>query len=425
MKKNILKLIVIVISSLIYYFIADEIHTIQEIAVLSISLLIVSIISIIKYKRNKEDLDKIDEGYKFYQNKLLQSQKMEVISEFSRGIAHDFNNMLTSINGYVDLLDIDLSNKTNKTKEYLNGIRKNIESASSLTNKLMTFSKNQIIDVKVININSVINEFYDVMSKTAGENIALQLKLNSVTLIKADKGQIEQILLNLVLNAKDAIKETFVAEPKILIETYDTPTGSIIIRCSDNGIGMTEETKERLFEPFFTTKPFGKGLGLTSIYGIVNQNHGIINVYSELNKGTTFEIFLPTTRDILDKTEKTYGAKTKKGNGEKILFVEDNKSIRDVFSQYLTKCNYKIIIAENGKDAMSKLDGIDLIITDIVMPEMGGCEFAEKAKEINPNIKIIFTSGYAEPDEEFKYFLIKKPYTLDTILQKIQKILSE
>ncbi len=370
------------------------------------------------------------------ENQLFQTQKMDAIGELSGGIAHDFNNTLTSINGYVDLIDIDLeSNKMKKTREFVAGIRKNIESASSLTNKLMTFSKNQIVDAKVLDMNQIINGFIDIMKKGIGENVAIELNLNCTRLIRADKGQIEQMLLNLVLNARDAIKEKNIANGKIIIETLDAPpqfnesNDYIILRCTDNGIGMDDEVKQRLFEPFFTTKKMGQGLGLSSIYGIIRQNHSFIYVHSEKNIGTTFEMFWPSTKESAVSESPNDKSGNKTGSGETILFVEDNESIRDILGRYLSKYGYNIIIAENGKDALNKLESIekvDLIITDVIMPEMGGYEFIDIVKKKLPNIKVIFTSGYVDSSgKQNGYSLIKKPYSLDTISRKISKILAE
>lgn len=369
------------------------------------------------------------------ENQLFQNQKMDAIGELSGGIAHDFNNILTSINGYVDLIDIDIEKKNIlQTKQYIEEIRKNIDNAASLTSKLITFNKNQIINQKVYDINKVINCFLDIMRKGIGENIDIELSLNSTQNIKADKGQLEQILLNLMLNAKDAILEKRNACPKIVISTLDAPSqvndsnNYIIIRCSDNGVGMDDEVKQRLFEPFFTTKKLGRGLGLSSIYGIVKQNHGFIYVHSEKGIGTTFEIFWPSTVEEEISVSELHKKNKKCNNNETIMFVEDNESIRDTIKQYLEGLGYKIILAENGRDALSKIcdNKIDLIITDVIMPEMGGYELVDNIKKIIPNIKVILTSGYINSNKkETNYYLIKKPYNLETISQKISKIMSE
>lgn len=370
------------------------------------------------------------------ENQIFQTQKMDAIGELSGGIAHDFNNTLTSINGYVDLIDIDLEDKKmKKTREFVVGIRKNIESAASLTNKLMTFSKNQIVDAKVIDINKTIEEFFDIMKKGVGEDIAIELSLNCTRRIVADRGQIEQMLLNLAFNARDAIKEKNTSCGKIIIETLDASpqfnesNDYIIVRCSDNGIGMDDEVKQRLFEPFFTTKSMGQGLGLSSIYGIIRQNHSFIYVHSEKNIGTTLEIFWPSTKENLSAEYKQMEKKNRSGNGETILFVEDNESIRDILGRYLSKCGYHLVIAENGKDAIKKMesiDKIDLIVTDIIMPEMGGYELIDIVKKRIPDIKVIYTSGYIDSSgKDNGYCLIKKPYSLDTISRKISKLLAE
>lgn len=370
------------------------------------------------------------------ENQLFQTQKMDAIGELSGGIAHDFNNTLTSINGYVDLIDIDLEAiGMKKTREFVHGIKKNIETASSLTSKLMTFSKNQIVDAKVTDLNNIIRNFLDIMTKGVGEDITIELSLNCTRKIKADKGQLEQILLNLVLNARDAIREKGNKDGKIILETLDADpqfndsNDYIILRCTDNGIGMNDEVKQRLFEPFFTTKKLGQGLGLSSIYGIVRQNHSLVYVHSEKSVGTTFELFWPSTKELPATEAKRIKKFGKEGHGETILFVEDNESIREILSKYLAKYGYNIVVAENGKEALKVLDGlqnVDLIVTDIVMPEMGGYELINNVKKTKPNIKVIFTSGYVNTEErELDYPLIRKPYSLDTISHRIAKILAE
>ena len=370
------------------------------------------------------------------ENQLFQTQKMDAIGELSGGIAHDFNNTLTSINGYVDLIDIDLEAEgMKKTRDFVQGIKKNIETASSLTGKLMTFSKNQIVDAKVTDLNHIITNFLDIMNKGVGEDITVELNLNCTRKILADKGQLEQILLNLALNARDAIHEKGNKDGKIVFETLDADpqfndsNDYIILRCTDNGIGMNDEVKQRLFEPFFTTKKMGQGLGLSSIYGIVRQNHSLVYVHSEKEIGTTFELFWPATKELPTTETKRIKKFGKNGHGETILFVEDNESIRDILSRYLAKYGYNIVVAENGKEALKVLDGlqhVDLIITDVVMPEMGGYELINIVKKRIPDIKVIFTSGYINSEEkESNYPLIKKPYSLDSMSLRIAKILAE
>lgn len=422
MKKYIYNILIVMALAAIYYYIVDETHTTFEIALLFLLMGAISFRGFLFLKKEKEKINRINEGYNYYRDKLLQSQKMDVVGEFSSGIAHDFNNTLTSINGYVDLIDIDLEEGAmNKTREYIKSIRKNIDNATSLTHNLLTFSKNQIINTKVLNINDIITSYFDILKKACGD-IPIELRLQSTNMIKFDKTQIEQILFNLVLNAKEAILEKNPNSPQIIIETINTPTQHIILRCCDNGIGILKEIKDRIFDPFFTTKKNGRGLGLTSIYGIIKQNKGMINVISDFGEGTIFEIFIPTTKDHLlyDKKSKD---KIRLGNKETILFVEDNQSIRDVFCQYLKKYNYNVIVAENGLDAKNKItNDVKLVITDIVMPEMNGYEFVSYLNEKHPSIKTLYTSGYS--DVKTNNF-IKKPYSLETILQKIQKVLDE
>ncbi len=384
------------------------------------------------------------------EQQLFQSQKMESIGLLAGGIAHDFNNILTAIKGYTDLALMKIY-PDSPEKSDITGISRGIERAEDLTRQLLAFSRKQIIEPKVISISHVILNLEKMLRRLIGEDLNLKTVLSKNTdHIKADTGQIEQILVNLIINARDAIsqKNSSTADKKITIETKqiyldfsyvvnhpEVKVGDYLqISVSDTGCGMNEELLSKIFEPFFTTKTNGKGtgLGLSTVYGIVKQNHGNIYVYSEVNKGTTFKIYWPTTdlELISDYTEETDEELI--AGEETILFVEDDIEVRRFMVEALKSLNYNILEASNGVEALKlvKRNGIklDLLITDVIMPEMGGKELAEEIVKIVPGIKILFTSGYTDNHivrsgrlDKGTNFL-QKPFSMKDISSKIRLI---
>jgi PAS domain S-box-containing protein len=382
---------------------------------------------------------------------LNQAQKMESIGHLAGGIAHDFNNILTAVKGYSDLVLLNI-NQDNQNYRHMVGILKGVKNAENLTRQLLAFSRKQIIETKIININHIISDLDKMMRRLIGEDINLKAILsNNINHIKADLGQIEQILVNLVINARDAINQKLhnTGDKKITVETKEVyldphyvanhPGSSvgqfILISVSDTGIGMDEEAISKIFEPFYTTKERGKGtgLGLSTVYGIVKQNNGSIYVYSESGKGSTFKIYWPCTEE--DETvEFVDDISVDLISGEEtILFVEDDGDIRKFVCTALRSLNYQIFEASNGVQALKLLNknklGIDLLITDVVMPEMGGKELAETVKKIIPNVKIIFTSGYTDNHIVRSGRLtrginfIQKPFSIRDIAKKIRVVM--
>jgi len=384
------------------------------------------------------------------EQQLFQSQKMESIGLLAGGIAHDFNNILTAIKGYTDLALMKIY-PDSPEKSDITGISRGIERAEDLTRQLLAFSRKQIIEPKVINISNVILNLEKMLRRLIGEDINLKTVLSEDTdHIKADPGQIEQILVNLIINARDAIsqKNSSTADKKITIETNqiyldfsyvvnhpEVKVGDYLqISISDTGCGMSEELLSKIFEPFYTTKAHGKGtgLGLSTVYGIVKQNHGNLYVYSEVNKGTTFKIYWPTT-DLELVTDYTEETDEELITGEEtILFVEDDIEVRKFMVEALKSLNYNIIEASNGVEALKlvKRNGIklDLLITDVIMPEMGGKELAEEIAKFIPGIKILFTSGYTDNHIVRSGRLAKgtnflqKPFSMKDISNKIRLI---
>jgi PAS domain S-box-containing protein len=388
---------------------------------------------------------------------LFQSQKMEAVGTLAGGISHDFNNFLTVINGYAQI-SLKRLEDSDPLYRYISTILNAGKKAEDLTRQLLAFSRKQIFQAKVIDLNSLITGLEHMLRRFISEDIEMEMMLSPKNpAIKADPGQIEQIFMNLVVNARDAIHQGTegLKEKKITIETDQTyldekyvknhpgsKTGKYVyIAVSDTGIGINEEIKEKIFEPFFTTKDKsqGTGLGLATVYGIVKQNNGSIYVYSERDYGTTFKIYWPISDDsqIIDEQEKY--TKTEVSGTETILLAEDEKEVRGFASTALQNLGYTVYEAENGKQALefikthnrrSKIK-IDLLVTDMVMPEMNGKELASKINEIYPDTKIIYTSGYTDNhivksgnlDKGINF--IQKPFSEQTLAKKIRNVLDK
>jgi two-component system cell cycle sensor histidine kinase/response regulator CckA len=335
----------------------------------------------------------------------------------------------------------------------MTGILKAGRRAGSLVRQLLAFSRKQMIELHVIDVNRLIIDLDKMLRRLIGEDIQVEMKLDPrIRRIKADPGQIEQILVNLVVNARDAVnmRTETASEKSISVETTNveldrqftqhhpgSQTGAhICITVSDTGIGMDELTKAKIFEPFFTTKDKiqGTGLGLATVYGIVKQNNGSIYVYSEPQKGTTIKVYWPCvaggTENIQTAEHPAIGVK--RGN-ETLLFVEDNHDVRDFTVEALKMLGYRVFDATNGRDALTiiKRDKhpIDLLITDVIMPEMGGRELAEHVKKTHPGTRILFTSGYTDHQivhsgalDQGIYFL-HKPYSIESLSEKIREVL--
>ncbi len=380
------------------------------------------------------------------QEQLFQSQKMEVVGKLAGGIAHDFNNLLTAINGYSDLALKKIDNSSNAYND-IKVIKDCGERAARLTKQLLGFSRKQIAEKINLNLNSTITELEKILNRLIGNEISLETNFqNPLCMIYADKSQIEQVLVNLVVNARDAIE----GHGKIIISTtkellteefikqndLDTSHKYIMISVADTGVGMSEEIQEKIFEPFFTTKEVdkGTGLGLSTVFGIVKQNNGIILVESVEGKGSEFKIYLPQiiAEAIEDKAVKSEPQDLPTGN-ETILLVDDEDSIRDFLSEILEEQGYKVIKASNGKKGLRKFkeinDKIHLLITDITMPEMSGPELANELRKLQSDIKALFISGYTnknfiqEQSSNSNVSFLQKPFTYDSIISKVREIL--
>ncbi len=380
------------------------------------------------------------------QEQFRQSQKMESIGRLAGGIAHDFNNLLTVIKGYGQLSLIELK-EGDPLRGNLEEIKNATDKASDLVRQLLAFSRRQILEFKVLDLNTALRNLEKMLRRVIGEDIELVMHLpEDLGGVKTDPGQIEQVIMNLAVNAKDAMP----LGGKLIIETANveldgayarrhvavTPGRYVMLAVSDTGVGMTPEVRDRVFEPFFTTKEEGKGtgLGLSTVYGIVKQSGGNIWVYSELGKGTTLKIYLPRVDEPLEEIEETTAAKNGLPRGsETILVVEDDEEVRRLAVQVLKGQGYRVLDAPQGLDAFliaEKHQGpIHLLVTDVVMPKMSGREVAERVASIRPGIKVLYMSGYTDNTIahhgvlEAGLHYIQKPFSIDGLVIKVTEVL--
>jgi PAS domain S-box-containing protein len=379
------------------------------------------------------------------EEQLHQSQKMEAIGQLAGGIAHDFNNLLTVIKGYSKLSLSELR-EGDPLKENIEEIHKASQRAEDLTRQLLAFSRRQILDFKVLDLNTFIQDLDKMLRRILGEDIELvTLLAEDLEKVKTDPGQIEQVIMNLSVNARDAMptggKLTIETANVELDEEYarvqiGVPPGHyVMLSVSDTGVGMSPEVKEHIFEPFFTTKEKGKGtgLGLSTVYGIVKQSRGNIWVYSEPGHGTTFKIYLPSADETIDLIKSSPTQAELPQGSETILLVEDEESVRTFAHKTLKGYGYIILEASNGEEALRLAQGhgrkINLLLTDVVMPQMSGKELADRIKILWPDIKVLFASGYTDNAivhhgilESGIHFL-QKPYTPEVLARKVREVL--
>jgi two-component system, cell cycle sensor histidine kinase and response regulator CckA len=378
---------------------------------------------------------------------LVQSQKMEAVGRLAGGIAHDFNNLLTAIIGYGELLKLNGSVDTDSL-QCIEEVLKSAKRAASLTQQLLAFSRKQVLQPKIVDLNKLINETQVMLRRLIGEDIELIVKQEpDLGKVKADPGQIEQVIMNLVVNARDAMP----TGGKLTIETRNVCLGCDVreahfsvkegyyvrLSVNDSGIGMTEETKKHLFEPFFTTKERGKGtgLGLSTVYGIIQQSSGNILVTSAVGKGAAFDIYLPMVRDIEEDEREARVKAAARGGNETVLIVEDEDVVRNMLSRALNGYGYTVLEARNGREALSLLSDrrsgrIDLLVTDVVMPEMSGEALARKIVEKDPGVKVLYISGYTNDavvhhgvlDKGVQF--LQKPFTPQSLARKVLDILN-
>jgi PAS domain S-box-containing protein len=347
------------------------------------------------------------------EEQLYQAQKMESIGRLAGGVAHDFNNILTTINGYSELSLLKMD-QDDPYREEMTMILESGQRAARLTQQLLAFSRKQIIKQEQLNINNELQEIYKMLRRLLSEDIEIETFYSEdIWPLKVDRSQLEQVIMNLAVNARDAMpqggKLTIETANIILDDVYTKkhyeikPGNYVMLAITDNGHGMTEEVLEHIFEPFFTTKEMSKGtgLGLATVYGIIKQNGGEINVYSEPEKGTTFKIYFPRAEGDNSKNDSSPAPQSPSPRGtETILLVEDDELVRKLSFDVLTNQGYTVLEAQDGREALDMYKGyqghIDLLLTDVVMPKMNGTELAEKIRKICPDIPVLFMSGYTE-----------------------------
>ncbi|MDD5286423.1 MAG: response regulator [Desulfuromonadaceae bacterium] len=379
------------------------------------------------------------------ENQLRQSQKMEAIGHLAGGVAHDFNNILTVIMGYANLLNMDAELKPFQ-KEAADQIIASSEKAAQLTKGLLAFSRKQALDIKNSNLNDIVHHVEKFLIRIIGEDIQFKSIYNEQELpVNVDSSQIEQVLINLAANGRDAMQkggiltiETGLKQLDKVIEYASEHAGPGLYACitvSDTGSGMDAETRSKIFEPFFTTKDIsrGTGLGMAIVYGIIQQHNGFIDVYSEPGMGSTFRIYLPIVEAKQSDSIKIDTSDTPRGGTETILLAEDEKGVRTIVTTWLTKFGYEVILAEDGQEAVEKFsanrDRISLIIMDMIMPKKNGVEAYEEICQIQSGVKVLYSSGYTADFiknrgvSEDGIELIMKPTQPMELLRKIRAVL--
>ncbi len=377
------------------------------------------------------------------EREFLQAQKMEAVGRLAGGVAHDFNNVLMIINSCMELWQHEKENPE-KAERYMRQIREATDIAAFVVRQLLTFSRKQVVERHVVNLNSILKDLSKMLPRLLGEDVeVLILPEKDAELIEVDRGHVEQVVMNLAVNARDAMPKG----GKLIIETATRDMGKtealpeglepghyVCMTVADNGVGMAAETQARIFEPFFTTKPQGKGtgLGLSTVAAIVQENGGKITVHSELGHGTSFNIYFPCASLQKEREKVLPQALSKETGTETILLVEDESSLRTIATEYLERCGYTVLQAGSAIAALEICRNykgrIDLLVTDVVMPGMSGPEVASAALFVHPEMRIIYMSGYVErlPDLEAVIagaVFLQKPFLLSDLNHKIREMM--
>lgn len=387
-----------------------------------------------------EDLENLERT----RGQLYQAQKMEAIGQLAGGVAHDFNNMISVVSGYCQLLSKDLDRESNLYL-CLKEIDDSASKASNLVRQLLVFSRRQAMQPQILDLNQIVADMDRMLGRLIGEDAQMETRLEQpLRKVSADPSQIEQVIVNLVVNARDAMP----GGGQLTIETSNQNLDAsycrnysgldagnyVMIAVSDTGIGMSAETLEHIFEPFFTTKEEGKGtgLGLATVYGIVKQSHGHIHAYSEENVGTTFKVYLPIAEEVENIEITAVNGKEERaiGGSESILIVEDDDTVLRLVHTILVDTGYEVAAVQDVNEALSLAEGdrhFDLLLTDVVMPVMNGVDLSERLCQLRPGLKVIYMSGYADqgfqrrglidPDTNF----LSKPFTPDELLHKVRE----
>jgi signal transduction histidine kinase/ActR/RegA family two-component response regulator len=397
------------------------------------------------FDRMRSTLQRNEEQSKRLGDQLRQAQKMEAVGRLAGGVAHDFNNLLTVIKGHSDLLEEKITTSTPMFHS-ITQVKKATDRATSLTRQLLAFSRMQVLQPKILDLNSLITEISKMLPVLIGEDIEYNFyAARSLGLVKADPSQIEQVLMNLAVNARDAMgKKTGNLTIRTRNVTLDdewskahpptVPGHYVLLEVEDTGQGMDAQTKARIFEPFFTTKELGKGtgLGLSTVYGVVKQSGGYIWVESEVGKGTKFQIFLPQSGESVQAAGPEKDSESPVRGFGTILLAEDEEAVRDLASEFLKASGYTVLVAKDGLEALEiaeqRRGSIHVLVTDVVMPRMRGTELARKLKRCHPELKIVYMSGYLEHDSQDGSYergaaFLQKPFTRESLLLKIRELI--
>ncbi len=388
---------------------------------------------------------RLDQERRQLEQQYLHAQKMEAVGRLTAGIAHDFNNLLTAINGFSELLQFQLS-PHDPAQELVSKVRDSARRAADLVRQLLAFSRKQVIEPQVLDLNTVVTEMEGMLRRIIGEDIQMETLLApDLWPVEVDPAQMEQVIVNLAVNARDAMPEggrlTIETANVVLDEDYTAhhleagPGEHVLLALSDTGIGMSEEVKAHIFEPFFTTKEQGEGtgLGLATVYGIVKQSGGYVWVYSEEGIGTTFKIYLPRAREAAQPLPRPETGREMPAGGETILLVEDDEAVRELVWRVLQRQGYTLLEARDGQEALQLAtyhpNPIHLLLTDVVMPGMSGVALAEKLIQIHPELKTIFMSGYTDNTIahhgmlEPGVTLLQKPFSPLALARKVRAVL--
>jgi PAS domain S-box-containing protein len=379
------------------------------------------------------------------EEQFRQAQKMEAVGRLAGGVAHDFNNLLTAITGYTDLVRQDL-HPGDPHRADLDEVRNAADRAAALTRQLLAFSRRQVLQPRVLDLNEVVTGMEKLLRRTIGEDVVLDARLApDLPGVRADPGQLEQVIMNLAVNSRDAMPDggrlTIETGLGDLDDTYAAshpgarPGRYVLMAFTDTGQGMDQETQKHVFEPFFTTKGPGKGtgLGLATVYGIVKQSEGYVAVYSEVGVGTSMKVYLPVAEGAAQRIAPPASEASTPSGTETILLVEDEEGVSALALKLLERRGYTVLRASGGAEAVAlgraHAGAIDLLITDVVMPGMGGPECAELLVRLRPGLKVLFVSGYADAavtghrilDPRAPY--LQKPFTPDALARKVREVL--